>query len=152
MSTTKKRPRQTKAEAERARAQRVQKKKNQYRVGSIVLFALSIFLIAVTLIKGENVWNMLRDVIFGIFGVIAYVVGPLLLYVAVVTAYERQLSKPHIILALLILAASCGAVFIFVRVSVEGSTVSELIAGLYRLGAQHIGRRCAFHLFSAERF
>lgn len=137
--TTKKRGRPSKEDTRRAREKQLAKQKNRYRVASVILIAVAVFLCALTLIEGENLWNTLRNIIFGIFGVMAYAVGPIMLYVAIMTAYERELSKPHVVLALLTLATACGAVLIFNDLPMVGETVKEQFVGLYDSGAMRSG-------------
>lgn len=137
--TTKKRGRPSKEDARRERERRIAKQKNRYRIASIILIAVAVFLCALTLIEGENLWNTLRAFVFGTFGVMAYAVGPLFLYVAIMTAYEKELSKPHIFLVILTLAAACGAVLIFNDQPVIGETVKQQFIGLYQSGTMRAG-------------
>ena len=44
----------------------------QRQVMSVVLFGISLFLLAVVFIEGENFWAILHDFFFGIFGVLTY--------------------------------------------------------------------------------
>lgn len=148
MATTKKRGRPTKsaAQRERERAKKIQQQKNRARVLSIMLIALGAFLCALTWVAGENLWLKMHEVLFGLFGVMAYAVGPMVLLIAFMTAYERQLSRPHVILGLLTLFAACGAVLIFGDTALAGETAGEQFVGLYHSGVLSSGGGAASFL------
>lgn len=56
---------------------------------SIIWFAVSVFFLFIVLIPGERFWLWLHNVIFGIFGVTAYVYPFLLGFVAVMYALDK---------------------------------------------------------------
>lgn len=56
---------------------------------SVIWFAVAIFFLCVVFIKGENLWLGLHNIIFGIFGVTAFVVPFLLGFVAVMCALDK---------------------------------------------------------------
>ena len=43
------------------------------------------------LVAGQSVWAILRGVLFGVFGVCTYLLGPVLLYIAVLVALGRPI-------------------------------------------------------------
>lgn len=49
---------------------------------SILLAGLGLLCVAMVLVPGQNMWKTLRGGLFGIFGVMTYLVGPFLLYLA----------------------------------------------------------------------
>lgn len=61
----------------------------QRQVMSVVLFGVSLFLLAVVFIKGENFWAIMHDFFFGIFGVLTYLFPVFLLAVSVLYALEK---------------------------------------------------------------
>ncbi len=61
----------------------------QRQVMSVVLFGVSLFLLAVVFIKGENFWAIMHDFFFGIFGVLTYLFPLFLLVVSVLYALEK---------------------------------------------------------------
>ena len=67
------------------------KVKNQ--VTSVVLFAASIFLDCVILIRGENAWTFLHDFILGMFGVSSFLWPIILIYVAFTLAISQAKKK-----------------------------------------------------------
>lgn len=85
------------------------------QVGAIVLFAIALFLLFVAIIPGGNVWAGLQSVLFGIFGVIAYVIPVLLIYVAVMTSMDRDIPnmRAKIIETVVLIILVCSAVDIF---------------------------------------
>lgn len=56
---------------------------------SVIWFAVSVFLLCVVFIKGQNVWLAIHNAIFGVFGVTAYFYPFLLGFVAVLFAMDK---------------------------------------------------------------
>ncbi len=56
---------------------------------SVVWFAVAVFFLCVVFIKGERFWLFLHNVLFGIFGVTAFVIPFMLGFVAVMYALDR---------------------------------------------------------------
>lgn len=67
------------------------KTKNQ--ITSVILFATSIFLDCVILIKGEHVWTFLHNFILGLFGVSSFLWPIILIYVAFTLALSKPIKK-----------------------------------------------------------
>ena len=65
------------------------KTNNQKPVTALVLFAVSVFILAVTFIPGENIWKSLRDFFFGVFGVLAYAFPFYLIAMAIFYALDK---------------------------------------------------------------
>ncbi len=65
------------------------KKTNQKPITALVLFVVSVFILAVTFIPGENIWRSLRDFFFGVFGILAYVFPFYLIAMAVFYALDK---------------------------------------------------------------
>ncbi len=59
---------------------------------AIVFMAVAVFLFCVTFIKGESAWLVLHNAMFGIFGVCAYVLPAMFVYMAVVYAKDKPLG------------------------------------------------------------
>ena len=85
------------------------------QVGAIALFAAALFLLFVALIPGGNAWAALQSVLFGVFGVIAYVIPLLLIYVAVMTSMDRDVvnMRSKVIETIVLIFLICAAVDIF---------------------------------------
>ena len=67
------------------------KTKNQ--ITSVILFATSIFLDCVILIKGEHFWTFLHNFILGMFGVSSFLWPIILIYVAFTLALSKPIKK-----------------------------------------------------------
>jgi len=64
-------------------------KKARKELLSIVLFASSILLFCMTLIKGQNVWLWFHNLLLGMFGWSAFLIAPLFLYIAIMAAKDK---------------------------------------------------------------
>ena len=75
-----------KREAENYRAQKEQKSQE---LKAIILSAVSILVLCLVLIKGENVWLWLHNGMFGLFGVFTFLVPVFMIAVAVMKAFDK---------------------------------------------------------------
>lgn len=75
-----------KREAENYRAQKEQR--NQ-EIKAIILFAVSILVLCLVLIKGENVWLWLHNGMFGLFGIFTFLVPVFMIAVAAMKAFDK---------------------------------------------------------------
>lgn len=66
---------------------------NNKQMISLGLFAVSIFLLAVTFIKGENVWLAMHNAIFGLFGAITFIFPIYMIALAVAYAMDKLKGK-----------------------------------------------------------
>ena len=82
-STGKKRGRPSKQE---------QKKAEINRAWSIVMFALGLLWFGLCFVPGEAVWEQLKGWTFGVFGATNYIIGAVLIYLAVLTAKGRPVK------------------------------------------------------------
>ena len=78
----------------------------QNLIRSVVLAGLGILVVALVLVPGQSFWNVLRSWLFGTFGVVTYLVGPFLLYLAYllasgyrVTTYIGKVAMLAVLLA-----------------------------------------------------
>ncbi len=60
---------------------------------SVIWFAVSIFLLCVVFIKGQNLWLWMHNVIFGVFGVTAFAVPFLIGFVTIMYALDKIRSS-----------------------------------------------------------
>ena len=67
----------------------VQSNSSNRQLLSVIWFAVSIFLLCVVFIKGQNLWLGLHNIIFGIFGVTAFAIPFLLGFVAIMFALDK---------------------------------------------------------------
>ena len=73
------------------REQRRAQQKNLTR--SVVLACIGLFVMALVLVPGQSFWNTLRGWLFGVFGILTYLVGPLLMYLAYLLASGYRVGK-----------------------------------------------------------
>ena len=78
------------SKAAETRKKEVQRSSAQRQTYAVLLFALAIFVACVALIQGANVWRWLHNVLLGLFGICAYVLPVLLVYIAVFVAKEEK--------------------------------------------------------------
>ena len=68
------------------------KKAEIHRAWSIVMFAAGVLWLALCFVKGEALWQTVRNATFGIFGATNYLIGIMLIYLAVVTAMDKPVK------------------------------------------------------------
>ena len=120
----------SKAQASR-RAQRRAETPNLAR--SILLAGLGLLCVAMVLVPGQNMWKTLRGGLFGIFGVMTYLVGPFLLYLAYLLAsgYRVTLFAGKVALMSVLCA---GVPVIFSNVSLNEANPWQIIKMLFARG------------------
>ena len=123
----------SKAQASR-RAQRRAETPNLAR--SILLAGLGLLCVAMVLVPGQNMWKTLRGGLFGIFGVMTYLVGPFLLYLAYLLAsgYRVTLFAGKVTLMSVLCA---GVPVIFSNVSPNDANPWQIIKMLFARGQTH---------------
>ncbi len=124
-SSTKKRGRPSK---------RAKKQADINRAWSIVMFALGLVITAMAFVPGEKFWAYLRlNFLFGIFGFSSYLIGPVLLYIGVLTVSDKPVKLKMFWAAGFILLLS-NFVQIFFAGNVAGATLAEKLIELHYLG------------------
>ena len=120
----------SKAQASR-RAQRRAETPNLAR--SILLAGLGLLCVSMVLVPGQNMWKTLRGGLFGIFGVMTYLVGPFLLYLAYLLAsgYRVTLFAGKVALMSVLCA---GVPVIFSNVSPNDANPWQIIKMLFARG------------------
>ena len=90
---------------------------------TILLFMSAVLLMFITVIKGENLWRMMHDFLFGIFGVCAFILPVLLGLIAVMMAFDRLKGKikSKVILSTVLCVLIIAAVDIFTNSAAEDS-------------------------------
>ncbi|WP_082020796.1 FtsK/SpoIIIE family DNA translocase [Candidatus Soleaferrea massiliensis] len=106
------------------------------QISSIVLFAVGILFFFLTLIAGQSVWNFFHQMVLGTFGICSYIIAPILIYVAVLLAMEKEVGSagPRLWLAFATLLALCGLIQLFFNGQLQGNGFLEQISNLYRAG------------------
>ena len=129
--------------AERQREEAIRRSARRHHIASVIMFAVGLFVTLIAFIpggEGEG-WRALFDVMHGLFGYGAYLVGPAVIYSAVLVSQNcanKKLVLTAVPLVLSILMV-CAAVQIFAQGEVRGDTFAESIASLYEEGVQFRG-------------
>ena len=102
---------------------------------SILLFGAGIAVLALTYVPGSEGWAWVRtNILFGLFGVSAYLLGPLMLYAATLVAMRRPVYGAMAKGALLMALVS-GAFLVFSKTDMSGYNFSTGIPALFATGA-----------------
>lgn len=140
MAAATKKGRPSKAELERRKrleeAEQKQKSRQQYI--ALAFFALGLIFCALAFFEGQYVWTTLHNVMFGMFGVLAYVIGPLFLYMAYLFALGKTPPVPKMLKAIFLTLAVSGAIFIFGKQVLTGKFLED-IPILYGMGTEKVG-------------
>lgn len=109
-------------------------------LNAIILFALGVLLLCLAAIPGARAWNTVHNVLRGLMGWCCYLIGPLMMLVAVLLTMDRTAITPglksaSVVLMVLLL---CGITHILSKVPAEG-TFAESIKMLYQSGAAFVG-------------
>ena len=109
---------------------------------AVLLFALSILMACLVLINGNNVWLFCHNVLLGLFGTCAIIWPILLLYISIVTAFEKQDNhlRGKVVLMVVIIVLFCSAVYIFTSTkNTDLTAFADSLTKLYKLGIQRSG-------------
>lgn len=119
-------------------AKRIQK----HRMWSTVLSIVGVFLIFLTWLNGESLWNSMQMIMWGLFGISAALVAPIVIYVAIMLALDKSKSAVVVKLVqglLLILLVSPMFEIIYGFTSKAGAFVGEdftaKLTNLYQNGS-----------------
>lgn len=64
------------------------------RQGSaIIVFFAALLLLSIIIIPGEHVWKFIHEMFFGIFGICAYIFPAIMIYIAVVAAFDKPVQS-----------------------------------------------------------
>ena len=113
------------------RAQRRAQNTNLGR--SVALAGVGLLVIALVLVRGEGAWLALRSVLFGVFGIVTYLLGPFLLYLAYLVASGYRVGLFVAKMALLTLMGASVPV-VFSKFAVHESTAWDVVKMLYSWG------------------
>lgn len=97
-SSQKKKPAQSKSAPPKKKPAAKQEEKREVSPAvsrqktAIILMAVAVFLAFVVLIKGESIWLKMHEAMFGIFGLCAYILPPVLIYMAILFAKDKPIG------------------------------------------------------------
>ncbi len=117
----------------RSSAQKKTKKNDNHILTSIVLFGLGIFLIVLSFTSGAAAWTFIQDIYFYTFGYGGYIVGFLMLYIALLIAMHRPFKAKIVFSAIIILLAS-GILFVFSDIEAQGEGFFNQLIDIVTLG------------------
>lgn len=125
-STTRKPAARGRSKAAATRARNAAKQRARQQMHALVLFAIGLFMGALTLIKGVSLWNWMHKFIFGIFGAGSVFVAILLIYIAILLTMDKP-WKARAWESSFLLAFFCGAWQIFSMGVPESTHVLDMI-------------------------
>lgn len=114
-----------------------------HRMWSTILFILGVFLLFLTWIKGESLWQAMQTVLWGLFGVSTAILAPIVIYVAAMLALDK--SKSTVVTKLiqgLVLLFLISPTFELIHSfaaktpAFAGDNFAEKITALYTFGAE----------------
>ncbi len=107
-------------------------------INAVILFAVALFMLFLVFIKGQNVWTAIHNFVFGIFGVMAYVLPFLIGFIAVVYALgktdDKLGAKATESSILFLLVSSCINVFSIKEI--EGISFFRQLSDAYLSGVE----------------
>ncbi len=123
-----------------SKKRRSKQQKQEALVQSLVMFGIGALLIIMLFVPGQSIWLMLRTALFGIFGVGMYLLGALVVYLAVCRAQGKSMI-PEIAKAVIGLVVLSGATAVFSNLDTqELETFWQVVTAYYKDGTtQMIG-------------
>ena len=145
-STQKKRGRPSKSAQQKKIEQERELKKKQERhvVKSALLLIFGILVIALAFIKGESVWTIVHDALFGVFGKMTYFLGFVLLGMALMYAYKKRATDLERWSALLLFVVIGISIYVFGTNFLSNMSFVASIKQLYAMGVDHKGAGALF--------
>ena len=116
------------------------KKRARRQIAAVLTFAAAVFLLFLVFIKGQNVWSIMHNFLFGLFGVCTYIWPFLLGYVAIMTALDKPIGKTgtKVWQSAVLIVLICAAVDI-IRDSGIDAPFGEYIVSAYNTGIGNVG-------------
>ncbi|MFV0352318.1 MAG: DNA translocase FtsK 4TM domain-containing protein [Oscillospiraceae bacterium] len=101
---------------------------------SILLFGLGLLFVVLSVLAGESAWAWFRqNVLFGVFGISGWLVGPLMLYLAVRVGTEKPV-RPVLIRSIFGMVVLSGVALVFSSQDLSGLTFTEVVKELHAEG------------------
>ena len=75
------------------RADREAVKSARHQMAAVLVFAGAILLFCLAIIRGDHLWLWLHNLVMGLFGVCAYILPVLMIYIAVIAAMEKPVGS-----------------------------------------------------------
>ena len=134
------------AATERERKKRELHSRQQF--WAIVVFAVAVFIMATTLVEGQNVWNWIHNFFLGMFGWSAYLIAPLLFYVSIMTALDKPIGLVghKVWQSMLLICLLSGATQVFGSGIPNGNLIEKFLS-LFQNGVDGHGGGAVSGLF-----
>lgn len=121
MAAKKKTTTRTNAAKKNTRAKTAKNKKPQEKkclnpqIKALIFSAAAIIISCFIFIKGENIWTAIRNFIFGLFGLCSVLLPIMFVYLAIITAKEKQIAhiKAKTFLIITIILLSDAVIYFF---------------------------------------
>lgn len=103
---------------------------------SILLFGLGVLFVVLSFIKGEAVWLWMRtNILFGVFGICGWVLGPFLIYLGVLVTRQQPFAAT-LFKGLFFMASVCGFVLVFSKLEFGEETFTTVSKKLFESGKE----------------
>ena len=134
------------AATERERKKRELHSRQQF--WAIVVFAVAVFIMATTLVEGQNVWNWIHNFFLGMFGWSTYLIAPLLFYVSIMTALDKPIGLVghKVWQSMLLICLLSGATQVFGSGIPNGNLIEKFLS-LFQNGVDGHGGGAVSGLF-----
>lgn len=128
----------TKKNTTNKRSSKKAKQQAQTQVYAVILFSLGLFFTILSLVKGSNGWLLLHNALMGVAGWSGFIIGPLMLYTAVMATFDKLnfdlTARISMVILWLMMFATTVTLFT-PGILLEGSTF-EIIKELYTKGVE----------------
>ncbi len=133
-------------------AQIEQEEQSKRQLMAVLLFAGGILFFFLTVIRGENLWNFLHGMMFGIFGWCAFLIAPIMIYIAVLASLDNPVKKlkNKLLQAVILILLLCALTHIFTADPEMGTFQTCLL--LYDNGKDLIGGGLAAIILGVPMF
>ncbi len=113
------------------------KKKELSQLNILLLFAGGLFLFFLVFIQGQNLWKIMHDVFLGLFGILAYFVGILVMAAAILFSFKSFKGKLWQIIILFLLI--CTQVQVCFHPSYVGMSLIDCVVKIWNDGVLSSG-------------
>ena len=160
-SSSKGSQKQTQALIEKRREELMRENERRRHTTSVIMFAVGVLLTAFAFIGDAaaaepNAWDVIHGILDGIFGITAFAVGPVLIYIAVMISADKTkstISKRMVQLTLILLLAAAAAQILFVGSigdpEATEATFGDTLSYVYDMGKALSGGGIAGLIISA---
>lgn len=113
------------------------KQRELSQLNIILLFAVGLFLFFLVFIQGQNLWRIMHDIFLGLFGILAYFVGILVMSTAILFSLKSFKGKLWQVVVLFLLI--CTQVQLCFHPSYFGMTLIDCIVKIWNDGVLSSG-------------